>query len=210
MTLQQLYERRLASEPARTLTVTTGAIIFDAVACVGLLVAGLYTLNFWCLASAAYYLAVGATRRYLHRRLATAAWTADLIFESRVYRRAGMLLGVSGTAYLATNLCLYFTERSSDYPWLAAYSIAVAAFAKCAFAINGFVRAKRSGSPIQVALRITNLCDTLVSLAVTQYALLTLTQFPDAGPASATLGMGFSAIIAVVGVTMAIRKPRQG
>lgn len=199
---------RLASEPARTRTVTASAAGFDAVAGFGLLTAGAYLVSPWYIASGAYYVVLGIVRAYLLGRLSGAQTASPTVgVERDAYRRGGALLALAGLAYFAASAAMAVAGTAPTYTGLLPYGVAIAAFTKAGVAGGGVAAARRGGSPVRVALRITSVCDALVSMAVTQYALMSMVGSPDAAQTSASVGMGFAAMIATCGIVMAARAP---
>jgi hypothetical protein len=99
------------------------------------------------------------------------------------------------------------TGTAPAYTGFLPYGVATLAFAKAGLAVNGVVSASRTGSLVLLALRIASGCDALVSMSVTQYALMSLAGDPDAAATSASVGMGFAALIAACGTVMAAREP---
>jgi hypothetical protein len=145
------------------------------------------------------------------------------LVERRVYRRTGLLLAVTGSAYFAVSAAMFLVGPAPatytrllpyadviPYATLIPYVVATMAFVKAGLAISGFVSARSSGRPVRVALRIVSLSDALVSMAVTQYALMSMVGSPDATEMSSSVGMGFAFMIAVCGLVMAIRKRPEG
>ncbi|MDR1426695.1 MAG: hypothetical protein LBJ08_02910 [Bifidobacteriaceae bacterium] len=185
---------------------TLGATAFDAILGAGLLATGLYTRTAWYAANAVYYLCLTLVRGYLLEGLIAAKQPAYR-GETRTRQRAGVLLAATGIAYFAVSVALHLAGRPATYTGLAPYGVAFVAFANAGLAIAGTVSVRGSGSPIRAALRITSLCDALVSMSVTQYALMSMTADPEAATSSATVGMGFATIVAVCGLVMALKKP---
>ncbi|MDR1387275.1 MAG: hypothetical protein LBJ44_06735 [Propionibacteriaceae bacterium] len=203
-----LYSRRWASQPARTQTATAGAAGFDAVVGAGLLATGLCAGTAWYAADAAYYLALALIRAYLLRRLLASAGSGEAD-EGTAFRRAGYGLAATGVAYFTVAAAMFFAGHAPHHTGLAPYGVAVMAFAKAGLAITGTLSARGAGSPVRLALRIVALCDALVSMSLTQYALMSLVADPDAASTSASVGMGFAALIATCGLVMALREPAQ-
>jgi hypothetical protein len=206
-TLKKLYSHRLASEPVRTKALTTLSVVFDAVIGIGMLATGLYLNSPWYIASASYYLTLGIVRAYLLKHLVTPLKTTAS--GSRSYRRAGLLLSMAGLAYFAANTAVYLFGHALSYTGFIPYGVAALAFTKATLAIIGILSARSSGNPIRIALRVTGLCDALVSMSVTQHALMSMVADADAANTSSIVGMGFATIIAICGLVMASRKPIQ-
>jgi hypothetical protein len=192
----------MASEPIRTAATTVIAVGFDVAAGTGLLAAGAWLGSGWCVANAIYYLVLGASRAYLLRRLRQPSSTDGI----RVYRRAGLLLGVVGVSYFFVGVDLVGVGEAPTSTGLAVYAVATVAFTKLGLAVSAVVGSRRSGASVVRAIQVTRLADALISIAVTQYALLTMTGAPNAADYSGKTAMGCAVVCAVGGALMATRK----
>lgn len=176
--MKELLRRYMGNFQDRTITTATASFVINAVSGVGQLAMGIYLLSPWFMANAMYYLLLCSARGHALQRYQKAklivATEERYDFEFSVYKRSGILLCLSGIAYLLVCLRMYFAGDATVYSGYTVYLVALIAFSKLGTAIHGTIVTRHLKDPIVSTLKILNFTDAFVSIVVTQCTLLTM------------------------------------
>jgi hypothetical protein len=127
----------------------------------------------------------------------------------RAYRRVGIAITVASALYILYALSL--TLRGSAnlrYDIVVSLAIATMTFAELAIAVRGIIGARRVKNLAVEAMKRTSLVCSLISLVLTQSALLSLSGVENAARYCGYTGLIFGAACAVIGAQMVWRVRR--
>lgn len=211
--MKRLYNRHMGNWHNRAITITFNSFVINAFVGAFNLVLGIYLSSIWFIANAAYYLLLGTARGHLLRKYISSKKIVDANarynFELLSYRRSGFFVCFLGIVYFCLGLYMYKKGDVTIYKGYIVYLVALVAFLKLSFAIQGMVVARRMKNPVLGAIKIINFIDAMVSIVVTQCTLMSMEKASDAVKQSAILAMGFSAIFFGIGLYMALKKQKE-
>ena len=111
-----------------------------------------------------------------------------------------------GAAYFIICLYMYFYGDRDMRHFNIILGIATIAFTKIVLAIIGLIKTRRMHSPILSAIKIISFTDAMVSIVVTQCALLSMEGSEHAVSSSALFGIGCSVLFVGLGLFMILHK----
>ena len=194
----------------RTVVSATFSSGFNLVLGVGKLILGIISLSPWFVVNAVYYLLLSACRIQAVRKLLGTANIKDRYekynAEFTVYKRSGVFLCLMGAVYFVVCLYMYFNGDRDTRNFNIILAIATIAFTKIVLSIIGLVKTKGLHNPILSVIKIASFTDAMVSIVVTQCALLSMEGSEHAVSSSALFGMGCGVMFAGIGVFMILRK----
>lgn len=127
------------------------------------------------------------------------------------YRNNGIILMFLGLVYFAISIYMLFrTSRISMHEYMT-YLTALIAFWSVGSAIYGMAKYKRNSSPVIKAAKITDFCNALTSIVLTQVVLLNnfSADFAYLNVANGLTGMFVSAVIIGLGIYMIVGARRR-
>lgn len=122
-----------------------------------------------------------------------------------------ILIGAS-ILYIIYSIRLFFTKEACSYHQYAALAIATVTFVEIGVNARGVVQERRNHRLFMQALKMVNLASSLISLTLTQAALLSLseqTEGIDRSLATGFLGFLMGTSAAVIGVLLLIKTSRK-
>ncbi len=127
----------------------------------------------------------------------------DLKDQCRYYRLSGVILILASLLYLSYSGWAYYHPKYTAYPKSIALAIATFTFVEIGLNIYGVVSNRKKSTPLLHALKTINLAASLISLVLTQSAILSIAQGGYHDPSSnALLGALLGACAALLGVFM--------
>ncbi|MBY9079349.1 hypothetical protein KIH86_19845 [Paenibacillus sp. HN-1] len=166
----------------------------------------MYLLSGWFITNAIYYLVLcGARGQALHRYAAAKGIDEPVKrfdAEKVVFRRGGIFLCLLGISYLMVCLRMYVVGDAVVFGGTTVFLVATVSFVKLGFAIYGITANRHLKGLIVSTLKMFSFTDSMVSIVVTQYTLLTMSDSPNALDSSALLGMGCSLLFMILGIYM--------
>ncbi|HML37206.1 MAG TPA: hypothetical protein PKA19_07290 [Bacillota bacterium] len=210
--MKKLLHRYMGNYQDRTIATTTASFVINAVSGTGQLALGIYLLSPWFMANAMYYLLLCSARGHALQRYRKAKLIANTEkrydFEFSVYKHSGILICLSGIAYLLVCLRMHFAGDATVYSGYTVYLVALIAFSKLGTAIHGTIVTRHLKAPIVSTLKVLNFTDACVSIVVTQCTLLTMEHTENAIGYSSIAGMIASGIFILQGIIMLIKKKK--
>lgn len=123
--------------------------------------------------------------------------------QYRYYRLSGSILIVASLLYMAYSGWAYYHPKYTAYPKYIALAIATFTFTEIALNIRGVLVNRKNGTLLVHALKTINLAASLLSLVLTQSAILSIAQGEYHNPSSnALLGLLAGGAAALLGVFM--------
>ena len=210
--MKELLVRVMEDDFKRFTATTIASLIISVFVCMSKLLLGAFLLSGWLLINALYYLVLCVAKGFALKQIRTVEALPDAYSkfkaENTTYRRGGMMLSLLGISYLLICLRMYFIRDAVVYSGNMIFLIATVAFTKLGVAIHGLLEKRNPQSPLTSTLRVIGLADAMVSIVVTQFALLSMEAVPHAMKTSALLGMVCSLSIILLGIVMLTKKKK--
>lgn len=128
--------------------------------------------------------------------------------ELYVYKRGGVFLCLLGVSYLLVCLRIYLVGDALVYEGYIVYLVALIAFTKLGFAIHGNIVNRHLNNPIISTLKMISFTDAVVSIVVTQMAVLTMKGSPSGIKRQRVVWHGMQLFILSGGIWMMLRKTK--
>lgn len=200
---------RFGSMADRAITITAASFCINAALGLGKLALGVYLLSGWFLLNAGYYLLLCAARgKALWQYRRTKAIADPKLRYTRacaVFHHNGGFLAALGAAYFLVCVRMYLNGEAQTYSGIMSLIIAAGALVKLGVALYGNLAMRRIKDPIVAAIKQISFADALVSIVVTQCALLMAMGSHDAARSSAVFGAAVSAVLVGGGLWMLLR-----
>lgn len=205
-TSRRLRERYDASG-ARAFHLAAGSVAINTVLGITKLLMGIMSLSFFTCMNALYTLLLVLARV----SAIFGAVTEDATNERRHALRSSTLLLLSSVAYVSYNGWLYHHATQSSYPKWIALGIATVTFVEIGLGIQSLVSVRKSRSLPLKNVRTISLCSSIVSLVLTQAALLSIAGEGTHDPAvNAILGFLVGIVCSAFGIHAILRAERAG
>ena len=119
------------------------------------------------------------------------------------YYIVGLLILLSGICYMIYSLRLFSGGTSIEYTLEVGIGIATFTFTELGMSIYGLVIAKKNKNIMVEAFKLVNLATSLLSLVLTQVALLSF-NYVDGDPShyNGISGIVFSSLVVLIGIYM--------
>lgn len=129
--------------------------------------------------------------------------------EYKSYYRVGIILTTSSIVYIIYCLRLFLYGSSASYSMHVALAIAFMTFVEIGMAVHGSIVTMRKGkAPAVSAIKLANLAASLISLVLTQTAILSFTHQGDMSYYNGLAGLIFGGLAAVIGLGMILHMHR--
>lgn len=143
---------------------------------IGKIILGIFTFSIFLCVNALYNIGV-ASAKYLAVRTNTFLEnTRDRKLHRQkifnIYRNIGAIILISGVAYIVSCVRLFLGYDQTRYTKIIAISIALFTFVELFISIIGAYQTRKNKQPLIEAVKMTNFCSALISLVLTQTALL--------------------------------------
>ncbi|MEC0134272.1 hypothetical protein [Paenibacillus odorifer] len=210
--IKAILVRYFGNPQDRTAMFNAASLVINAFIGIGKLILGLYLLSGWFITNALYYLILCIAKGQVLHKYTLAKKVSSpqqrYSMELYVYKRGGVFLCLLGVSYLLVCLRIYLVGDALVYEGYIVYLVALIAFTKLGFAIHGNIVNRHLNNPIISTLKMISFTDAVVSIVVTQMAVLTMKGSPQALNASALFGMGCSVLFCLGGIWMMLRKTK--
>lgn len=177
---------------------------------IGKALLSLLTLSFFLFVNALYSLGIGLAKFVpLKAQLESEKgnFSAPQLRDkkNRAYSLTGVVIAASALVYLLYCTRMFIAKNgNTSYGTIPGITIAAFTFAELALASVGAKTMRRRHEPLLEAIKMTNLASALISLMLTQTALLSLSE-GDYSFYNGLCGIIFGALAACVGLSMIIR-----
>jgi len=123
--------------------------------------------------------------------------------EYKSYFKVGVILTTSSVVFIIYCLRLFLYGSSVSYSKNVALAIACMTFVEIVMAVHGSIVMMRKGkAPAVSAIKLSNLAASLISLVLTQTAILSFTHQGDMSYYNGLAGLIFGGLAALIGVGM--------
>lgn len=190
-------------------------MIFNIIYGVAYLIISSVKLSLFMGMTGAYSLIFGITKGYSLKRLKTAQNPGDKKDIEKIENVCGKNIAVCAAAMSFIHLSFaivstfFFEENPANYTALLIYFIAGSAFVKIALALINSVRTRKNHSKIIHLLKLTDVANSLISLGLTQRAILYFTGHEYAKLISGIGGMVFSLAALTICTVMLLRQLKE-
>ncbi len=199
-------QRNYDAAVVRTLHLAGVSGIGNIILGLGKILSGVLSLSIFVCVNGGYTLGMVVAR---YCALAGFLRAKTIEAQYRYYRWAGMILILASLLYLSYSGWAYFHPQYTAYPGSIALAIATFTFAEIGINVRGVIICRKDKTPLLHALKTINLAASLISLVLTQSAILSIAQGGYHDPSSnALLGALTGACAALLGVSMLWRIER--
>lgn len=122
------------------------------------------------------------------------------------YKRIGWLIIIASLIYMIYATRLFITQQNISYEEIPAITIATITFSEIGVSVHGIVKAHKSNDLMRKAVKLLNLSSALISLVLTQTALLSISSDQAYPMANAISGFFFGTITLLIGGKMVLKK----
>lgn len=189
-----------SSAESRSLYIAVASGAMNLVLGLGKIVSGILSLSMFTCVNGGYTLGMVFARGCA---LAGSLYPNDQQKQYRYYRRAGVVLLAGSLLYLAYSGWFYFHPKYTAYPKSVALAIATFTFTEITLNVRGILIYRKKRTHLLHALKTINLATSLITLVLTQSAILSFAQGGYYNPASnALLGLLTGTCAALLGIFM--------
>lgn len=174
---------------------------------------GIAALSFFPIVSAFYNMGFGIAKYSAvreHQRISIVAKKEceRLHAELKCYHLIGIMVFVSSLIFTCYSSRLFlYKENFNTYNNVVAIGIATVTFTEIGLAIKGILNARKNDELITEAIKFVNLASALISLVLTQTALMSFAQKGELNTMHIGIsGLLFGIISAIIGLNMMRRK----
>lgn len=169
----------------------------------GKIISGLLSLSAFVCVNGCYTLGMVLAR---YCALAGVLRTKDIRTQYRYYRWSGIILIFASLAYMIYSGWSWFHPRYTVYHEYIALAIATFTFTEIGLNVRGVFVNRRNKTPLLHAIKIINLAASLITLVLTQSALLSFAGNKEHNPSvNALLGLVTGGCAALLGCYMILR-----
>jgi hypothetical protein len=188
---------------ARTIRSTRLSSILNAVLALGKIGLGIYSLSLFVCVSGLYNVGIAFAKH-------TTVQNRDTEQQHKNYKRIGIIILVTSVVYMiyCANMAIR-GKANVTYDLITALTIATFTFTEIGLAAYGMGAARKSKNLTIMAAKRINLVTALISLVLTESALLGLESTPNAANYCGWTGLIAGTVSVVVGLHMVITQGRQ-
>jgi hypothetical protein len=183
----------------RSVQMTRLSRVVNAALALGKIGLGIYSLSLLLCVNGFYNVGIAVAKHIVVK-------DADERGQLQVYGRVGVTIVLTSALYLAyaLNMALY-DKGTMHYDLIVSLTIATFTFIEIAIAVQGVIVARQVKNLKVEAIKRTNLVCSLISLVLTESALLSLENVENAAQYCGWTGLIFGGISVAIGVQMIIR-----
>lgn len=184
---------------SRTLYITGAAGIFCLLMGVGKIISGVLSLSVFVCVNGGYTLGMAAAR---YCALAGVVRTKEGENQYAYYRFSGIIMTAASLLYVVYSLWMIRHPKTVDYGSIIAITIATITFTEIGVNIWGILKYRKNRTPLLHALKIISLGTSLISLVLTQSAILAFADNTHDPGVNGYLGIITGGCAALLGVYM--------
>jgi divalent metal cation (Fe/Co/Zn/Cd) transporter len=181
------------------------SIITNAVMALGKIGMSIYSLSLFLFAGGLFNVGIGVAKAIAVKGYSEHEKKAQE-HGHRCYYLVGCVVIAASLAYMAYSFRMMNGGQSNiQFDLVTALSIATFTFVEIGTTVYGIVKIRRDKEPIIEAIKMTNLVSALISIVLTQAALLSLENVENAAMYCGIAGLVFGGISVAVGFYMMFR-----
>lgn len=184
---------------------------FNGVLALAKIFLGVYTLSLFPILSACYSLGIMIAKYFAiteHKRTTKDSISSEEIEKRhyRCYQLIGVVILVSSLLFIIYSLRLFIIQEPLvKYSTIGAITIAAVTFFEIGVAIRGVFLARKKEDRLMESIRLTNLATALISLVLTQTAIMSFAHGGDYTIYIGCSGVLFGGIAAIIGGYMIVK-----
>ncbi|MDF2505482.1 cation transporter [Clostridium sp.] len=128
--------------------------------------------------------------------------------EYLCYYNVGSILTITSVIFILYCLRLFIHGSNAYYPQVVAIAIAAINFTEIAMAVQGTIVTRRGEEPVISAIKLTNLASSMISLVLTQTAILSFSSGKDLSFYNGISGVIFGSCAVLIGIYMMLHMSR--
>lgn len=191
------------------------SVYINSILSLGKLLIGIYTLSAFMCVNAFYNAGMAIVKFIVVKghneanRIPGDSYSNGYVrIEYTYYRRVGITLAITSTIYIIYCIRLFFYCSNAYYPMALSIAIAAFTFVEIGASIYGVVITRGEKEPVIRALKLSNVSASMISLVLTQTAILSFTKRGDNSVANGLAGLIFGGIAVCIGIYMIIHMSR--
>lgn len=183
---------------------------------VGKILLGIFSFSLFLCVNAFYNIGMAAAKYYAvkgHKESQIDLAGSDLTElrkkQNECYHKIGIIVLAASTVYTIYCIKMFFGGSGAQYHEYIAITIAAVTFTEVTVSLQGAIAARRNKEPVVEAIKLTNFASSLISLVLTQTAILSFTYKGDASFFNGLSGIIFGTLAAFIGLYMILRNPER-
>ncbi|MGN1099149.1 MAG: hypothetical protein ACI4S9_02295, partial [Christensenellales bacterium] len=208
--LRDTVAQRVGKKSTRSVAFACAGCIGNAFVGVGKLAASIVAVSFFALSNALYTFAMLGAKIIA---LAGIIREHDVARQYKYYKWSGIVLLLASVFYITYSVFEFMHPSFNEYNIIVAITIATFTFLEIGLNIRGIVIERRNRTPLVHGIKIINFAASLITLVLTQSALLSIgeTPIPDSS-FNGLLGIITGGCAVALGIFMIvhIEQMRQG
>lgn len=137
------------------------------------------------------------------RNIPETSWLKKLLPVQK--KNSGVLIGLTivllGVTFLIASLHTFITKEIPYYHWVNTYLITICTFSKLGISSIGLINRKNKNISF-IHAKITNLVDGILSLNLTQEAILSMKNIENGWYYNGIFGIALSALVCIIGLIL--------
>ncbi|MBC1230619.1 hypothetical protein HB816_09190 [Listeria booriae] len=192
----------------RCMYFTRIAVPFNAILALARIILGVFSLSFILFIQALFNIGMALAKHTAVRTHGAAPMSEveQQIAQLKSYRSIGWMIVFSSGTFILFCSVLTFSNTEIKYDPHIAVIIATVTFTELVLSIQGIVNARKDKKLIMEAVKLTNFASALVSLAMTQAALLSFTYEGNAVGYNMISGLIFGTLSVFIGLYMILKR----
>lgn len=187
----------------RCMYFTTIAVPFNAMLAIGKIVLGVFSLSFILIINAFFNMGMAVAKYLAVKTHRTSVTEMD---QRKSYRSIGWMILFSSIMFIVFCSVLTISNTVIKYDPHIAVIIATVTFTELVLSIHGIIHARKDKKLIMEAVKLTNFASALISLALTQAALLSFAYDGNAVGYNMISGLLFGTISGFIGIYMILKR----
>ncbi|WP_413627926.1 hypothetical protein R4B61_01700 [Fructilactobacillus vespulae] len=202
------YSKLIANRHDLVFASSTISTFFNFLLVVIKFIIGFTYHSVWLLGFGSYYLVMLISRiwlSYRYLKLRNQQTLDSLHFKQSEFFIGGILFSVVGLSFSTLGFYMYqniFTQKFNNN---VTYLIALIGFSKLIGAIVGLIKSRNYQNPIITLFKTFDLASGLVSITLTQYAILSMQKSPETNYATGLFGVAIGLFIFLIGIGFIIK-----
>ena len=202
----------LKDKHKRTILFARLSVITCAVMAVGKIVLGIISASMFLYINAAYSVGLGLAKLFAvkaDREEQAGQYTDEMLRKRQngAYTAIGAIVLATSVVYMIYCVRMFLGDSGMQYGEITAIAIATMTVTEIVLAVYGVITTKRDEKPIHEAVKLTNFASSLISVVLTQCAILSFAGEGDLSVYNGLSGVIFGLCAAAIGLYMVLHMP---
>lgn len=196
------WEGKTEIHSLRMVRFAKASVVVNALLAIGKICFGIFTSSLFVCVNAFYNVGMGLAKHYC---LLGIDKSEDDRQQYKYYRIVGVIISLASLVYMIYSVRMFVGHKSS-YQYSDGIAAAIAAITFTEIAVNavGYRSSKKRKVPLLQAIKLTSLASSIISLVLTQTAIMSFAYGGDASFANGLSGIAFGGCAAMIGLYMVI------